>query len=131
MSAQHTQATLSVWENPYEANSFQLRGDVHWLLSVRHNGEQIMDVQRENMRRLAACWNACDGIPTEALEKGRMSPDAFEANESRADKAEALVDKLLDALKLAAKINPFGSVENAKARDAAIAAIANVEASEE
>lgn len=52
-----------------------------------------------NARRLVACWNACDGIPTDALEKGRLSRDAFEAEESRADKAEAERDALLDVLK--------------------------------
>ncbi len=36
----------------------------------------------------------------------------------------AAAPELLEALKLAAKINPYGSVENAAARDAARAAIA-------
>lgn len=36
----------------------------------------------------------------------------------------AAAPDLLDALKLAAEINPYGSVENAAARDAARAAIA-------
>jgi hypothetical protein len=36
-------------------------------------------------------------------------------------------DELLDALRLAANVNPFGSVENAAARDAARAAIAKAE----
>lgn len=35
-------------------------------------------------------------------------------------------DKLLAAAKLASRINPFGSVENAAARDAALAAIAAI-----
>ena len=30
------------------------------------------DEQRENARRLVACWNACDGISTEALEAGAL-----------------------------------------------------------
>ena len=49
--------------------------------------------------RLVACWNACEGIGTDALEKGRMSPDAFQAEESRADRAEAQRDELLAVLK--------------------------------
>lgn len=106
MSAQHTKAILSVWENPYEANSFQLRGDVHWLLSVRHNGEQIMDVQRENLRRLAACWNACQGIDTHALEL--MTGDLSIENQIKAghrpapkrkNKYREQRDELLNALK--------------------------------
>lgn len=51
-----------------------------------------------NMARLAACWNACEGLPIYALEAGRVSPDAFQLNESRADQAERQRDELLDAL---------------------------------
>lgn len=51
-----------------------------------------------NMARLAACWNACEGLPIYALEAGRMSPDAFQLNESRADQAERQRDELLAAL---------------------------------
>ena len=51
-----------------------------------------------NARRIVACVNACAGISTDALEIGRMSPDAFHENESRADKAEQQRDELLAAL---------------------------------
>ena len=51
-----------------------------------------------NARRIVACVNACAGISTDALEIGRMSPDAFHENESRADKAEQQRDELLVAL---------------------------------
>lgn len=53
-----------------------------------------------NMARLAACWNACEGLPIYALEAGRMSPDAFQLNESRADQAERQRDELLAALEV-------------------------------
>lgn len=43
---------------------------------------------------------------------------------SERDFERALNSNLLDTLQLAAEINPFGSVENARARDAARAAIA-------
>lgn len=39
-------------------------------------------------------------------------------------KIEAVLDRLIGVAELAAEINPFGSVENAAARDAARAAIA-------
>jgi hypothetical protein len=32
-----------------------------------------------NARRLAACWNACQGIPTKALEVGTTMSDLLEA----------------------------------------------------
>lgn len=60
---------LEYEESAHEANRFSVgikgRG---WLLSVLHNGEQFVEVQRENMRRLVACWNACAGIDTDLLE---------------------------------------------------------------
>ncbi|WP_133306462.1 hypothetical protein [Pseudomonas sp. LS-2] len=52
----------------------------------------------ENARRLVACWNACEGIPTDALEKGRISSDAFQLKESRGDAAEQHCEELLIAL---------------------------------
>ncbi len=53
--------------------------------------------QQANARRIVACVNACAGIPTDALEKGRLSSDAFRLEESRADKAEQDRDDLLAA----------------------------------
>jgi hypothetical protein len=51
-----------------------------------------------NARRIVACVNACAGIATDALELGRMSPDAFVTQESRADISEQQRDDLLAAL---------------------------------
>lgn len=51
-----------------------------------------------NARRVVACINACAGISTDVLELGRVSPDAFELEESRADKAEQQRDQLRAAL---------------------------------
>lgn len=33
-------------------------------------GEPDADISEANARRIAACWNACDGIPTAWLEGG-------------------------------------------------------------
>lgn len=111
----HTQCALSVWESPYESNRFNLTANGNWLFSVLHNGEQLVDTQRENLRRLAACWNACQNIETETLEQHALGVITAEHSQRLHD-MEA-------ALKQAAKINPFGSVENAKARDAAISIV--------
>lgn len=53
-----------------DANSYALLDDTgNWFMSLLVNGQQMEAKQVENLRRLAATWNACDGIPTEALER--------------------------------------------------------------
>lgn len=75
MSAKHTQGRLTVRENG-DANSYALVDDTgNWLLSLLHNGQQLTETQRENLRRLAACWNACEGLHTESLERGAPLAD--------------------------------------------------------
>lgn len=64
----HTQCKLTVSESSIYANEYHLMANGNWLMAVQHNGEQMPDTQRENARRLAACWNACDKIETDALE---------------------------------------------------------------
>lgn len=68
--APHTPGKLAYTESEYEPNRFTVGiiGE-RWLLAVQHNGEQDIRTQRENVRRLVACWNACDGIPTETLKQ--------------------------------------------------------------
>lgn len=34
-----------------------------------HHGELDLDLEPEELRRLKACWNVCQGIETEALER--------------------------------------------------------------
>ena len=69
MSGQHTPRRLVVKANG-DANSYALLDDAgKWWMSVLLNGEQLTATQEDNLRRLAACWNACEGITTEALEK--------------------------------------------------------------
>jgi len=65
----HTPGKLAYQESQYEPNRFTIGVDGKWLMSIQHNGEQMPETQRENVRRLAACWNACEGIPTETLEE--------------------------------------------------------------
>lgn len=64
----HTQCKLTVSESSIYANEYHLMANGNWLMAIQHNGEQMPDTQRENARRLAACWNACDKIETDALE---------------------------------------------------------------
>lgn len=61
----------------WAANQYaMLTEDGKWWLALLANGEMTSERQRANFRRLAACWNACDGIPTEKLEKaaGDITP---------------------------------------------------------
>lgn len=57
-----------------DANSYALLDNKgNWWLSLLMNGEQVTVRQEANLRRLAACWNACDGVSTETLEGGHAS----------------------------------------------------------
>lgn len=49
------------------------------------------------LSRLVACWNACEDISAEALERGPLS-EAFEREQDRADSAGRQLDELLAAL---------------------------------
>lgn len=59
-SAAHESATFS------SAAPLWLDGEVAAL--VVDAGDDFMDRTNERARRLVACWNACEGVPTEVLE---------------------------------------------------------------
>lgn len=60
---------LMRFEEDGEANRYSMLDDGgRWWLALLHNGEAVTERQRANMRRLAACWNACHGISTATLE---------------------------------------------------------------
>lgn len=140
----HTQGRIT-FKADGDANHYTLLDEGgRWLMSVLMNGEQLTAKQEANLRRIAVCWNACKGVSTEDLE---MDNAAFirvfnERNQLRADietaeqdsrQKQARINRLeferesmILALKLAAEINPFGSIENALARTAAAAALAEV-----
>ncbi len=83
-----------------------------WLMSIQHSGEQVEARQIANMRRLVACWNACQGSSTDWLEfqndKERVDlfglPEPFQTrfiNElKRGVKAMEQRENLLSALRL-------------------------------
>lgn len=73
MSNAHAPGPLTFHESSIYANQFQLRTDGNWLCSVQLNGEQMAEKQRENVRRLVACWNACEGLTTPEIEEGDTS----------------------------------------------------------
>jgi hypothetical protein len=84
MSAQHTQGKLEVAGSRVYFSSdggFDLRG---------------CPLPDANARRLAACWNACEGLSTEALERS----DVLSAMNQRHLMVSIQRDDLLEALEL-------------------------------
>lgn len=65
----HTAGPISYHEDG-EADFYAILDETHnCLLSLHHNGRQLSVVQEANLRRLVACWNACQGIKTADLVK--------------------------------------------------------------
>lgn len=95
-----------------DANHYAvLAEDGRWLLSLLHNGEATTERQRANLRRLAACWNACEGIDAAALERVGMGLWDL------APKLQADRDRMLSAIMAATNAlngDPAGA-EGAKA----------------
>ena len=60
---------------------------------------------RENARRIVACWNACDGVPTEALEGSAKLCSAKDSTlaELKAERAQ-LIQQRTEMLDLLARI---------------------------
>lgn len=94
----------------------------HCGLGLRHHS--ALDEQEQNARRLAAAWNAVDGVPTEVLESaaaGGLPWRFMDQLELRADR-----DRLLAALKnIVGRFNPdtWTSDADADAQRASIDAI--------
>lgn len=97
MNATHTATRLTFCANG-DANSYALLDDQgKWFMSVLVNGEQLEPRQEANMRRLVACWNACEGISTDALENGPTMMAAYQREQDRADKAERDLELIQNA----------------------------------
>lgn len=91
MSAAHTPGRLRLTA----ANALGLEGNpqagdrlkIHspWIEDA-WDGDEEADA---NMRRLAACWNACEGLSTEALENITMVGDTLASRFNAIEQAEA------------------------------------------
>lgn len=93
MTITHTPTRLTHRANG-NANSYTLLDDQgEWFMSMLVNGRQLEARQQANLRRLAACWNACEGISTEALETGPGMLAAFQREQDRADIAERTLEQ--------------------------------------
>lgn len=122
IEAQHTPGQLTVHENG-EANSYTLIDtDGQWLISLLHNGQQVTEKQRENFRRLAACWNRLAKFTTGQIEDAGY--DLFADVRPDFDRAMRQRDQLLGVLKRLAE-NPGHTFESDY--ELALRAIAEVE----
>lgn len=87
MEAKHTQGPLkavrnsSFWElvTPWPDETLEEAGKLS--TSIAYIWGDTEEQASANARRLAACWNACDGIPTEALEDGSARAERDELRE--------------------------------------------------
>ena len=61
----------------------------------------------ENSRRLVACWNACDGLLTDELEKHGALTINFKSEQELISQRDAL----LDALKVQEEIGSLGIIK--------------------
>ena len=93
----HTQGRLRVTHNSWEVSTLHCDGiavaRVHIDSDVDERTQQHLEsVKEANARRLVACWNACDGIPTDMLEAMPFGPAALVPMYAR---LEAQRDELL------------------------------------
>ena len=109
----HNPEKLKFSASAYVPNTYRIGIDGgDWLMAVLHNGEQVEARQIANVRRLVACWNACQGSSTDWLEfqndKDKVDqfglPEPFQTrfiNElQRGVKAMEQRENLLSALRL-------------------------------
>ena len=71
MSDQHTPGRIYFRANG-DANSYALMDQAtnNWRMTILLNGEQVTAQQAADLERMAACWNACEVISTDTLERG-------------------------------------------------------------
>lgn len=122
MSAQHTAGLLEVAAN-YP----------HGLTAIcHHDGKGWRGIATANTeadaRRLVACWNACDGISTEALESAGNAFNGWKLASYAMDDAKAQRDELLAALQNLIAWHDAEHNDNREAIDNARAAIAKATA---
>lgn len=133
MSTTHTTGRILFLENGEDNQHAMLTEDGRLMLALLAPRLSIAPgPHRANFRRLAACWNACEGISTEALETGPTMMAAHQREQDRADKAEAALELLQNAIRsgtgldeLNRMIGPTAhELELAKARVAQMEALA-------
>lgn len=121
MSAQHTPGRVKV-QHPHA-------GPRGWEVAFEPGLEQLcQDITEDNARRLAACWNACEGISAEALESAGNAFNGWRLASYAMDDAKAQRDELLEALQNLIAWHDAEHNDNREAIDNARAAIAKATA---
>lgn len=118
MNAKHTPGPWFI-SRPYQTLYIESRiagGMIQEVASIGPNANGWSESEA-NARRIVACVNACDGIPTEVLEAGRVADQLWVHLKSQSD-------ELLAALRHIEGAAMDISCERAAIRDAARAAIA-------
>ncbi|MEO0002449.1 MAG: hypothetical protein RLZZ22_141 [Pseudomonadota bacterium] len=92
MSAKHTQGLLAV--NPCRLDQIATADASKEIARVTNFGHSV-DTIIANARRLVACWNACDGIGTEALETEGSAAMGWARTASKLLQATTQRDELL------------------------------------
>ena len=101
MSAQHTQGRLVVEdETETDGRAYIVLEEKRGALAAVFN-YKLMGNTFNDARRLAVCWNACEGIQLDVLEAMPSGPAALLPMYAR---LEAQHDKLLQALRAIAAI---------------------------
>lgn len=100
VSAAHTQGRITFKEDGDANHYSMLTEDGKWWLAILANGEQTSARQVANFRRLAACWNACEGIDTRHLETYGLPDFAQKISDigTERDATQARLDILIAAI---------------------------------
>lgn len=108
----HTPGRLAVTHNNWEVSTLHCEGgevaQVRIDSAVDEDTQQYLEsVKEDNARRLAACWNYCEDLDTEGMERAveMNRPAKVFIDKSIKKELELLAqrDALLEALKLARK----------------------------
>jgi uncharacterized Zn finger protein len=92
VSAQHTPKRVKVQHPHAGARGFEI--------AFEPGLEQVcQDITEANARRLAACWNACEGLSTESLETESSAVMGWTRTASKLIAATTQRDELLAALR--------------------------------
>lgn len=91
MSAQHTQGPIRYDHEPGYCGELIARDGM--TVAAFFNEPSEADA-----RRLVACWNACDGLPTESLECGKPPADQIVDALNQRHELMAQRDELLEVL---------------------------------
>lgn len=96
--AKHTRGRLQAtpWGNS-DCSGWDLTINAH-LLPLSDASSATEDEAEANARRLVACWNACDGIATDALETEGNAALGWSRTASKLIRAATRSDELLEAL---------------------------------